>query len=506
MLKHHSSRPDKKQITSSYLPSNAYKVFGAVVSACLLLSGCATKAPPSQADKLPVVAPTGFDSEHDSAPFWNDGWTQDIEDPMLVKIIEEALEHNYNLVIAEGRLEIAMATAVIQGSGKYPTLNANASGSRRQANNAGGFQISNRINNNFALSARTNWELDIWGRVRDQANAGYADFQASVEDYRAVRFSIAAQTARAWYRAIASELQLGVAKESLDTFESNLQIVEENFKRGIARALDLHLIRANVASSRADYEGRLRTRAGDIRSLEIILGRYPAKEIKVANEFPAIKQSIPVGLPDDLLNRRPDIRAAERRLAADSLGITIAKKAMLPGISLNGSFGTSAREFGDQFGFDSENPNTGQTIEDAFKVWNVAYNINLPIFQGGRLSAAKDRVEAQYKQSLAGYAQTVLGAFEEVESLLFEEDSLLRDEDALHETVKEYNAAVDLAWEQYGRGLVDIITVLDSQRRAFNSMRVLIVISNQRIQNRIGLYQALGGGFAADDDESLTTK
>ncbi len=468
-------------------------VFGTALSVCLLLSGCATKAPPSQADKLQVEAPTGFDSEHDSAPFWNDGWTQDIEDPILVKIIEEALEHNYNLVVAEGRLEAAMATAVIQGSGKYPNLSVGTNGNRQQRNNAGGVVITSNRTTNYGLTGRVNWELDIWGQVRDQANAGYADYQASVEDYRAARFSIAAQTARAWYRAISSELQLGVAKESLDTFESNLQIVEENFKRGIARALDLHLIRANVANSRADYEGRLRTRAGDIRALEILLGRYPAEEIKVAKEFPAIKQSIPVGLPDDLLNRRPDIRAAERRLAADSLGITIAKKAMLPGITLNGSYGTSSREF-------------DLLLDDRFKVWSYGYNVNLPIFQGGRLTAAKDRVEAQYKQSLANYAQTVLGAFEEVESLLFEEDSLLRDEDALRETVKEYNAAVDLAWEQYGRGLVDIITVLDSQRRAFNSMRVLIVISNQRIQNRIGLYQALGGGFAADDDESLTIK
>lgn len=493
MLKHHSSRPDKKQVSSSCLPSPAFKVFGAFVSACLLVSGCATKAPPSQVDKLPVQTPTGFYSDHDRAPFWNDGWTQDIEDPMLVKIIEEALEHNYNLVVAEGRLEVAMATAVIQGSGRYPNLSVGTNGNRQQRNNAGGVVITSNRTTNYGLTGRVNWELDLWGQVRDQANAGYANYQASVEDYRAARFSIAAQTARLWYRAIGSELQLEVAKESLNTFESNLEIVEENFKRGIARALDLHLIRANVASSRADYEGRLRTRAADIRALEILLGRYPAEEINLAKEFPVIKQSIPVGLPDDLLNRRPDIRAAERRLAADSLGITIAKKAMLPGISLNGTYGSSTREF-------------DLLLDERFKVWSYGYNINLPVFQGGRLNAAKDRVEAQYKQSLANYAQTVLGAFEEVETLLFEEDSLLRDEDALRETVKEYNAAVDLAWEQYGRGLVDIITVLDSQRRAFNSMRVLIGISNQRIQNRIGLYQALGGGFATDDDESLTTK
>jgi len=166
---------------------------------------------------------------------------------------------------------------------------------------------------------------------------------------------------------------------------------------------------------------------------------------------------------------------------------------MLPGINLNANYGNSARSFEDQF-------------DSLFEVWSYGYNVSLPILQGGRLNAAKDRVEAVYKQSLANYADTVLGAFEEIETALFDEESLYRDEEALRETVEEYDAAVELAWEQYGRGLVDIITVLDSQRRAFTAMRALITISNQRIQSRIGLYQALGGGFADDNDESLIIK
>jgi outer membrane protein, multidrug efflux system len=161
---------------------------------------------------------------------------------------------------------------------------------------------------------------------------------------------------------------------------------------------------------------------------------------------------------------------------------------MLPGINLNGSYGTSSREF-------------DLLTDERFKVWSYGYNISLPIFSGGRLSASKDRVVAQYKQSLANYHQTVLEAFEEVETVLADEGSLLRDEQALRVTVNEYQAAVDLAWEQYGRGLVDIITVLDSQRRLYNAERSLIIINNQRIQSRIGLYLALGGGFFEEEFE-----
>jgi NodT family efflux transporter outer membrane factor (OMF) lipoprotein len=491
MPKHRTSLLELIQVPTFRLSKRRITVSATVLSAFVLLSGCATKSPPNHSDKLELQAPAAYASGHDKADFWNNGWIQDIEDPMLPRIIEEALEHNFNLVSAEGRLEAARATAVIQGSGKYPNLTLGTTGSKALRNNQGGNVTTNNPYS-FSLNGRTNWELDLWGRVRDQASAGLADYQASVENYRDARFSIAANVARAWYRAVSSELQLDIAIESLETFQSNLEIIEENFKRGIARALDLHLMRANVANSQSDYEQRLRAREGDKRSLEILLGRYPANEISIAKEFPQIKKSIPVGLPDELLNRRPDVRAAERRLAADSLGIEIAKKALLPGINLNGSYGTQTRDH--EF-----------LLDDSFKVWSYGYNISLPILQGGRLRAAKDRTYAIYKQSLANYGQTVLRAFEEVETALSDEDSLFRDEDALRITVDEYNSAVDLAWEQYSRGLVDIITVLDSQRRLFNAERSLIVISNQRIQSRIDLYLALGGGFVEENEEEIET-
>ena len=491
MPNHQSCYPDSCLDESSRNDWSKKPALAASLAAILFVAGCQTQSPPNQSDKLEISAPSSFVSDNDKAPFWNEGWMQDIQDPLLPKIIAEALDHNYNLVAAEGRLEAARATAVIQGSGRYPNLTLGTSGNRSQRNNAGGVVITSNQSKNFGLNARTNWELDIWGQVRDQASAGLADYQASVEDFRAARFSIAANVARAWYRAISSELQLQIAIDSLETFESNLEIIEENFKRGIARALDLHLMRANVANSESGYETRLRDLEADKRALEILLGRYPANEIALAKALPQFKQSIPVGLPDELLNRRPDIRAAERRLASDSKGVDIAKKALLPGISLNGSYGTSAREF-------------DLLTDERFKVWSYGYNISLPIFTGGRLEAVKERTYAQYKQSLANFHQTVLRAFEEVETALSDEDSLFRDAEALRVTVEEYNAAVDLAWEQYNRGLVDIITVLDSQRRAFNAERSLIVIENQRIQSRIGLYLALGGGFVTEEEEPET--
>ena len=183
--------------------------------------------------------------------------------------------------------------------------------------------------------------------------------------------------------------------------------------------------------------------------------------------------------------RRPDLIAAERRLAADATLVKATKKARLPGIVLTGSGGTSSRELGDVFNED-------------FKVWSLNYNLGMPIFQGGRLLALEKRIIAIYEQSLANFAQTALIAYSEVESALIDQDSLRRDEEAQQLAVIEYTAAEELAWEQYNRGLVDIITVLESQRRLFNAQRALIQVANQRIQSRIDLYLALGGGFAQD--------
>ena len=459
--------------------------FAAACFIGVFFTGCVTKAPPSQVDKLDVKIPAQYTVENNPAPFHNGGWMEDFSDPQLEGIILEALQYNYDLKLAEGRLEAARATSVIQGSGKYPSINISHTGNRAQRTQTQGFVISSRLSESFSLNNRISWEFDIWGTVRDQANAGLADYQAAFEIYRAARFSIAARTARAWYGSIAAQLQLNVALQSLETFESNLEIIEENFKRGLARALDLRLMRANVASSRSAYEQRLRTRDGAIRTLEILLGRYPADEIEVAQEFPTIKSSIPVGLPDELLMRRPDLIAAERRLAADATLVKAARKARLPGIFLTASGGTSSRELGD-------------VLNDDFKVWSLNYNIGLPVFQGGRLFASEKRIIAIYEQSLANFAQIALIAYSEVESALIDQGSLRRDEEAQKLAVIEYTAAEELAWEQYNRGLVDIITVLESQRRLFNAQRALIQVANQRIQSRIDLYLALGGGFAQD--------
>ncbi|MEM9157824.1 MAG: TolC family protein [Verrucomicrobiota bacterium] len=459
-----------------------------LVAGAMVLAGCISP-PKSQMDKLSVEAPSAWASESTAGDFQPMQWMADFNDPMLESILREALEHNYNLQAAEARLESQIAGTVVAQSGIWPTLNATTGVSESRSSSADGLQRARNLNKNYSLNGRFNWEIDLWGRVRNGYRGDLADAESSMAEYRATRLSIAGRTAKAWYAAIEASQQHELAHQTLESIRSSSEIVEENFKRGIARALDVRLLRANVASNESTLETRLRARDAAIRNLETLLGRYPAKELKIASELPEIKGSVPAGLPTDLLLRRPDVLAAERDLAALEQRKFEAKKAFLPNISTTLSRGTRVGEREDLF-----------ELMD-FRTWSKRLDVSVPVFQGRRLSASAKRAKANYEQSLADFANTALTAFREVENALANQDSFARDYEFQKVARDESVAAEELAWEQYGRGLSDITTALDAVRRSISAQRSFIQVSNQRIQGRIDLYLALGGGF---DFESET--
>jgi outer membrane protein TolC len=225
---------------------------------------------------------------------------------------------------------------------------------------------------------------------------------------------------------------------------------------------------------------RFRDAAG--RSLEVLLGRYPADEIEIAAKLPEITTEVPPGLPSGLLKRRPDLVAAERRFAASVERVKASKKELLPTISLSASGDAASSELSELLDYERLTA-------------RLAANLAQPIFQGGRLIAGIKLSDANSRQALASYSQAVLVAFQEVETFLAWDDYLRDEEIALRKSSKESAAAEDLAWQQYQRGLANIITVLESQRRAFNARSSLIRVMNDRLQNRLNLYLALGGDF-----------
>ncbi len=455
----------------------------------IILVSC-VNAPKSRVSLLPIEAPENWKTPIPSGAFQSQNWIPDFNDPQLEAIINEALEHNYNLQAAEARLAAATAGSVAAGSSIWPSINLSGNQNKSRRSAASGIQQT-PVSETFGVNARFNWEVDLWGKVRNGYKGDLADIQASQSDYYASRLSIAARVAKAWYAAIEANQQLDLARRTLEAFEQSKQIVEDNFKRGIARALDVRLIRANVASNRSSLEQRLRQRDAAIRNLETLLGRYPSNELNVAKELPNLNGEIPAGLPSELLLRRPDLLAAERRLAGAEQRKAESGKARFPSFSITANRGTSTREFDEIL-----------ELSDR-RVWSQVFNLTQPFFQGRRLQANYKRSIANYELALANYGNLALTAFREVEDALMEQSSFESDYESQKIATDESIAAEELAWEEYGRGLATITTVLDSVRRSISAQRSLIQVSNQRLQSRIDLYLALGGGF---DFENSSTE
>ena len=272
----------------------------------------------------------------------------------------------------------------------------------------------------------------------------------------------------------------------MDNYRLSSERIRERYDRGLRPSLDLRLTLSNLAVAEALLHQRRRQLDAMRRQLELLLGRYPAATVELSRELPPAPPRIPVGLPAELVGRRPDLAAAERRLAASASRLAASRAALYPHIGLTASGGRSSDELND-------------LLDGDFSVWNLVGNLTLPLFQGGRLRAAVDLAKAGSEQALAIYASSALKAYAEVESTLAAEGFLVQQEQALQEAARQARAARGLAQDRYDTGLTDLITVLESQRRAFEAESQLLAVRRQRLEARIDLHLALGGGFEPID-------
>jgi NodT family efflux transporter outer membrane factor (OMF) lipoprotein len=397
--------------------------------------------------------------------------------------VTEALLHNYDLLAAAARVKSAQALAKVNGANRFPQLSAGFDGGRSQRNSTGGFRIANARSNSFGIDFTLNWELDVWGKLQNQTQAAELDFKASEADYQAARLSLAANIAKSWFQLIEAELQADLSKKKVAAFENARQIIEDGYSIGVNSALDVRLARANIASAESQLNAQNMRLDNATRALEILLGRYPGAEINTTEKLPILDQPVTTGLPIALLRRRPDLLAAEKRLAATDQRVSQAIKSFLPTFSFAASGGTSTSDIRDVLDYEA-------------LVWNIIGNLAQPIFQGGRLIAQKAQADANNEEALANYGQIVLQAFFEVETTIKAEQLLQKQELALQIAAKESVEAESLALEEYTTGIVDMITLLESQRRSYDAQSALLQISSQRLLNRVNLYLALGGSFS----------
>ena len=461
-----------------YAVSRGYLAILGVVAA---LSGCQTLVPfQTDPGTAGVEIPEGWSTPEHTRPV-RSAWLDDLGDPRLRTLLDEAIGKNFDLRAAAARVDAAIAQASVEAAAEQPTMDAAGAGSRGGSATGPGRRVTGST---FSAQLDVAWEVDLWKRLANATKAARLEAQATFEDYAAARLSLTGNTAQAWFDALETELQLELTDETVENFQNNLEIVEEGFRSGLNSALDVRLERANLASARSELEARRIDRDRAVRTLEVLLGRYPLGGISLSGELPGISSEIPAGLPAELLSRRPDIRAAALRLEASGELVNEAQKRWLPSFRLTGAGGLRSGELRNWLDVDAI-------------LWSIAAGLTAPIIDAGRIDAQVALAKARSNEALADYAQTLLNAFQEVETALASEAFLARQEHALRLAASESEQAATLALERYRKGLTDIITWLEARRRAFSTKSSLLSVSNQRIQNRITLHLALAGDFWA---------
>jgi outer membrane protein, multidrug efflux system len=449
------------------------------VFALLSTVQCAVKQPPPVADELKSVVPP----EALVPPAWKvtrgtpgavaTQWVSTFGDPQLEAIVKEGLENNLDLKAAVARVDVAAGLVAQAKALMYPQL-ALISGA--------GVVGRDDTRDRSGIIGEVSWELDLWGRVRAQAAASEAARAAADADLLYARQSLAATIATLWYHTVATETLRRTAENASGVYGDLLKLVKTRYEVGRCGLQDVAMAGADLDRSRQRERAYATSGQQFVRGLEIVVGRYPAAELALATDLPPMPGAVPEGLPSELLERRPDLVAAERRVASAFHLIQVAEAARIPRIALTAGGGRSSGEL-----FRLAGIGTG--------FWTAGISLLAPLFTGGALQAQVRIATAEQQAAVVLYGQTALRAFSEVETSLVTEQLLLDQEQYLVSVLKQDTEALRLGRIRYNVGATNLLDVLQLQTRQLNTQFDLIGIRGDRLGNRVALHLALGGGF-----------
>ncbi len=444
----------------------------------VLAGGCALQSPPTGEELNreafdPMVPPAAWTAVGATDGAVEEGWVASFGDEQLNALVAEAIAHNADLRVAAATVEEAAAYVRIAGGSVYPAVNLLGSTSTSSGD---GSQPLNR----GILAA--SWEIDLWGRVRYGVRAAEDRFAAASADYAYAQQSIAALVVQGWLTASEAALQRQLVVEALAGAESLLSLTNDRQRVGIGSELEVTLARANVESFRDALRQLDLGKDRALRGLELLLGRYPAADLEAATALPAVTAAAPAGIPAELLERRPDVIAAERRVAAAFNSTAQAKAARLPRISLSAN--VSYLESDVLVLQDRENPAFGLGI-----------GLLMPLYAGGALAAQVELKTAEQKAAVAQYAGVGLKAFGEVEKALAAEQAAVDRQSILAAQLRNSERALELENIRYRVGSTDLRSVTQQQIAVYGARSSLLSVQAERVTQRVNLYLALGGGF-----------
>ncbi|MBK7743891.1 MAG: efflux transporter outer membrane subunit [Betaproteobacteria bacterium] len=456
-------------------PRSAFGILVAALAAAM--AGCALNPPPPATDlqrhALPnTVVPTAWKAGGAAAAPVADRWLASFGDPGLSALVGEALVYNADLQVAAARVEQAAGYVKVADGALLPSVGVVAMGGGKSGG-SGGLD---------GIWLNASLELDVWGRLRYGQAAAQEQSAAVAADYAYARQSLAATVAKGWFLAIEAGLQRAIAQDAVRAAEALLRLAQDRLRIGNGNEQAVAEARVNVGTARDRLRQIELAREQALRALELLVGRYPVAEIAVAARLSPLPPPAPVGMPSQLLERRPDVIAAERRVAAAFDRVGEAKAALLPRISLTAGGSSVSSDL--IVLTDTNNP-----------IWSLGGNLIAPLYQGGVLRAQVEIRSAEEKQAVADYARIGQRAFGEVENALAAENALREREAILAATVRDSERALELVQIQYRVGSADLRAVEQNQLALYSARISLLRVQTERLAQRVNLHLALGGGF-----------
>jgi outer membrane protein, multidrug efflux system len=460
----------------SRFPIRAAVALALSVSLTFTLAGCTT----GRVERPDVPLPVAFAEPNpggDAAV--QAGWWHDFGSAQLSAWLDHAVESNPDVIIAAERVKQAELALRIAGSARFPSLSASA-GSSKSRSDSEGTLATERESTSAGLSV--SYEVDVWGRIAAGTRGARASLDATRYDYDALRLSIASTIASTYFQMLATAERLSLARENLAIAERVLRIVDARNRNGVATALEVSQQTTAVLSQRTALLP-LETQQRQLRSaLALLVGATP-QGFDAGNENFAqlVIPQVGAGLPSSLLERRPDLAAAEADLTAAATDITAARASLFPSISLSGSGGLASAEL-----LSLTNPVTS---------FSAALSLGLTLFDAGRRQAQIQVARSQQRVAVETYASAVRNALKEVDDGLANADLNERQERSQQETVAQAQRSLDLAELRYREGADELLTTLDSQRVLFQAQDSLVQLRLARLNAALDLYLALGGGW-----------
>ncbi len=420
-------------------------------------------------------------------------WWSLYGDPVLERLIDEALAHNADVQIAAARVLEARAQAGITDADRIPVVTAGATVNRTRNSLEGAMPLPSgtpRVQNSHRVTLDASYEIDLWGRYRRASEAARAELLASESSQQAVRLSLVAQVVQQYFALLAADAQVTTLRRTLETRNESLDLLRKRLAGGIASEYDLRTVEAEAAFARSQLAGALQVQEQQEAVLALLLGRSPRAVMTGQTErgTPAaqIKDWVPAGLPSELLLRRPDVREAEQRLIAENARIGVARSQIFPALTLTGFLGNESTELSKLF--------TGPA-----GIFQFAAAATQPIFNAGRTTFARRAAEARREQALAQYRQAVAGAFRDVRMALSAQASAREVLEAESQRVEALRLAHDKASLRYEGGVASRLELLDTERQLLQAELARIDAERAQRAAVADLFKALGGGWPAQE-------